>query len=287
MFSNLCLIHQLCLEENIVINKENIEKVVNFNRDYLPEVKSKIEMLKSSGDPLIASKPLEFIKTYLYENARVLEFPIKNSDYGGLVFYYNQDFYIQINTAQPKIYENFMWAHEFYHFYFDKDKVKKKEENLVQIDSIFDEKERLPNLFAGELLINDHILNRKYTSLKKDNSLSLADIAVHLIPVFEVPYKAIVIKLAQNQFITIDKAKDIIDYDYKNNLPDEIDRTLFAASNKIKIDDYKNLISKAENNLNEEDYQSIINKYKKLYQLVLDWRKELAGESENEGYRKS
>ncbi|MFV3255195.1 hypothetical protein, partial [Klebsiella pneumoniae] len=59
------------------------------------------------------------------------------------------------------------------------------------------------------------------------------------------------------------------------------------ASNKIKIDDYKNLISKAEKKLNEEDYQSIINKYKKLYQLVLDWRKELAGESENEGYRKS
>lgn len=261
-----------------MIGKDNIEKVINYNRHYLYDIKSKIEMLKLSGDPLIASKPLEFIKTFLNENAYVLEFPIKNSDYGGLVFYYNKNFYIQINTAQLKIYENFMWAHEFYHFYFDKDKVKQKEENFVLVDSIFDEKERLPNLFAGELLINDYILERKFNSLTKEGNSSLEDIVINLIPVFEVPYKAIVIKLAQNQLITIGEAEEIIDYNYKSNLPYEIDQTLFSASYKIKIDNYNNLISKAENNLSVEDYQSIIDKFNKLYESVVDWRKESEGD---------
>lgn len=260
-----------------MIDKNNIERIINYNLKYLFEIKSKIDILKSSGDPLIASKSLEFIKTYLNENAYVLEFPIKHKEYGGLVFYYNKNFYIQINTGQPKIYENFMWAHEFYHFYFDKEKIKRKEENFVLIDSIFDEKERLPNLFAGELLINDYILERKFNYLKKQDNLSLKDIVINLIQVFEVPYKAIVIKLAQKQFISIDEAKDIIDYDYKKNLPDEMDQTLFSPSYKIKIDNFKKMISKAENNLNDDDYQSIKDKFSKLYNLVLDWREELGG----------
>ncbi|GGB45760.1 hypothetical protein GCM10011409_24180 [Lentibacillus populi] len=77
----------------------------------------------------------------MYENAYVLEFPIKNNDYGGLVFYHNKHFYIQINSVYTKIYGNFIWAHEFYHFYFDKEKVKKRGENFILIDSILDEKE--------------------------------------------------------------------------------------------------------------------------------------------------
>src|SRR5690625_4038102 len=269
-----------------MIDKDNIEKVINYNKHYLQDVKSKIEMLKSSGDPLIASKPLEFIKTFLNENACVLEFPIKNWDYGGLVFYYNKNFYIQMNTAQPKVYENFMWAHEFYHFYFDKEKVKKKEENFILVDSIFDEKERLPNLFAGELLINDYILERKFNAINKEGNLSLENIVINLISVFEVPYKAIVIKLAQNQLITIDEAKNIIDYNYKKDLSYEIDQTLFSASYKIKIGNYKDFISKAENNLNDEDYQSIINKFNKLYKSVLDWRKELGGGMKHDNYQR-
>jgi Zn-dependent peptidase ImmA (M78 family) len=259
-----------------LITKDNLEQIINFNRDYLPTIKSKIELLKSSGDPLIASKPLEYIKTYLFENAHVLGFPVKNLDYGGLVFYYNKNFYIQINTAQPKIYENFMWAHEFYHFYFDKDLIKKKEENFLLIDSIFDEKERLPNLFASEFLINDFVLERKYKSFKAEYN-HLIDIVINLIAVFELPYKAIVIKLAQNGLIDLDAAKEIIDYNYRDNLSPEVDRTLFSASNKIKIDNYNNLIRKASGNINDEDYQSIVNKYEKLYNTVLDWRKQLGG----------
>ncbi|MFD1361919.1 ImmA/IrrE family metallo-endopeptidase [Lentibacillus salinarum] len=266
-----------------MINKDNFERVVTFNQTYISNIKSKIELLKSSGDPLISSKPLEYIKTYLFENAHVLEFPIKNSDYGGLVFYHNKNFYIQINSAQPKIYENFMWAHEFYHFYFDKEKVKKQDENFVLVDRIFDEKERLPNLFAGEFLINDFILERKFNAFKKENPTGLIDIVINLIPVFEVPYKAIVIKLAQNQLIDIHEAKAIIDYDYKNNLPDDIDRTLFSASYKIKIDHYNTLLSEASKNLNDDDYQSIVEKYNALYKLVLDWREELGGGIKNEG----
>lgn len=268
-----------------LINKDNLEQIVTFNQDYLSKIKSNIELLKSSADPLIASKPLEYIKTYLNENAHVIEFPVKNLDYGGLVLYHNKNFYIQINSAQPKIYENFMWAHEFYHFYFDKEKIKKKEENFILIDSIFDEKERLPNLFASEFLINDFILERKFNSFKKEYNLT--DIVINLIPVFELPYKAIVIKLAQNQLVKIDEAKEIIDYAYKSHLSDEIDRTLFSASYKIKLGNYNNLLANASNNMNDDDYQSIVKKHDNVYNLLLNWREELGGVDNNDGYRKS
>ncbi|MGY0691353.1 ImmA/IrrE family metallo-endopeptidase [Virgibacillus sp. FSP13] len=270
-----------------LINKDNLEQIISFNKGYLTKIKSNIELLKSSADPLIASKPLEYMKTYLYENAHVIEFPVKNLDYGGLVFYYNKNFYIQINSAQPKIYENFMWAHEFYHFYFDKERIMKKEENFILVDSIFDEKERLPNLFASEFLVNDFILERKFNAFKKEDNLSLVDIAIRLIPVFELPYKAMVIKLAQNELIGNQEAKEIIDYDYKNNLPDEIDRTLFSASCKIKLDNYQNLLTNASYNMNDDDYQSIIKKHDNVYNLLLEWREDLSGGSKNDNYRKS
>jgi len=270
-----------------MIHKGNIEKVIQFNQKYITDIRSKINMLKSTGDPLIASKPLEYVKTYLNEHAYVLEYPIPNQEYGGLVFYYNKNFYIQINTGQPKIYENFMWAHEFYHFYFDKEMLRKKEGNqFVLIDSIFDEEERLPNLFAGELLMNDYILERKFNDLKKREDLRLEEKIIHLIPVFEVPYKAIVIKLAQEQFITIDEAKAIIDYNYRNRILDDVDQTIFAASNKIKIDHLNHLMTKAEGNLNPDDYQSIEDKFNQLYRSVLEWRNEMGGGENSEGNRK-
>lgn len=266
-----------------MINKENIEQIILYNQNYLSTVKEKIDALRSLGDPLITSKPLEFIKTHLYENAYVLEFPINNLDYGGLVFYHHQKFYIQINTAQPKIYENFMWAHEFYHFFFDKDKLKSKEENFILIDSVFEEKERLPNLFASEFLINDFALERKFNFFKKEyNTVNLVDIVINLIAVFELPYKAIVIKLAQNKLIEIEEAKEIIDYEYKKNLPDHIDRTLFAPSNKIRIDNIRKLASVASPNMNKEDYESIMDRYTKLYEIVLEWRKKSAGDNKYE-----
>ncbi|MBB6446736.1 ImmA/IrrE family metallo-endopeptidase [Bacillus benzoevorans] len=271
-----------------MINKENIEQIILYNQKYHSIVKEKIDSLRALSDPLITSKPLEFIKTHLYENSYVLEFPINNLEYGGLVFYHHQNFYIQINTAQPKIYENFMWAHEFYHFFFDKDRIKGKEENSILIDSIFDEKERLPNLFASEFLINDFALERKFKFFKKEfDGTSLVDIVINLIAVFELPYKAIVIKLAQNNLIEIVEAKEIIDYDYKRNLPDYIDRTLFSPSNKIRIDNIDRLASVASSNMNEEDYQSIMDRYNKLYEIVLEWRKKSDGDKKYESYRRS
>lgn len=267
-----------------MINKDNVGHIIDYNKQYLPKIKADLDFLKSSGDPLIASKPLEYMKTYLFEHAHVIEFPVKNKDYGGLIFYHNQHFYIQINTAQPKVYENFMWAHEFYHFYFDREKIRKKEENFIVIDSVFDEKERLPNLFASESLINSFVLERKYHSLKKAyKNDHLAEIVMNLIPVFELPYKAIAVKLAQDGLIEVDEARDIIDFDYQKRLPYDMDRTLFSASLKIKIDHYSQLIKQASSTMNEADHQSIVEKHDALYKRVLNWREELGGGSKDEG----
>ena len=261
-----------CQKVKTMINKDNIEQVILFNQQCIQMMNEKIHTLHALGDPLIFSKPLEFIKTYLYENSHVLEFPINNLEYGGLVFYHHQHFYIHINTAQPKVYENFMWAHEFYHYFFDQQLIKTKEENFVLVDSVLEEKERMPNLFASEFLINSFVLERKFCYLQKEYDHHIINIVMHLMSVFELPFKAIVVKLAQDGFIHIEDAKQIIDYSYKQSFPDQFDRTLLAPSNKIRIDRFDKLASLAMSQMNEQDYQSIVNQYQTLYQQVLQWR---------------
>ncbi|MEJ9281744.1 ImmA/IrrE family metallo-endopeptidase [Ureibacillus thermosphaericus] len=253
-----------------MIIKDNLEMILEHNKTHLPKIKKAMDRIYSLGDPLAHVKPLDFIKTYLYEHANVLQFPIQNADYGGLVYYYNGDYYVHINTAQPRIYENFMWAHEFYHFFFDRDKIKNPDQNFIMIDHIYDEKERLPNLFASEFLINDFVLERSFQFLETAHTKqSLPEKMMRLISIFQIPYKALVVKLAQNELITINEAKNALDYDYRNRIPHDIDKSFFEPSYTINISGFDELYEKAKGLMYEEDLQSIKKSYDKLYEQVL------------------
>ncbi|MGJ3203591.1 hypothetical protein [Geobacillus thermoleovorans] len=83
-----------------MIAKDNLEMILEHNKTHLPKIKKAMDRIYSLGDPLAHVKPLDFIKTYLYEHANVLQFPIQHADYGGLVYYYNGDYYVHINTVQ-------------------------------------------------------------------------------------------------------------------------------------------------------------------------------------------
>ncbi|MCE0555233.1 ImmA/IrrE family metallo-endopeptidase [Bacillus thuringiensis] len=55
-------------------------------------------------------------------------------------------FYININTLQPKTYENFVWAHEYYHFEFEKDRIKNADDVTFVNNPVLNENERRANL---------------------------------------------------------------------------------------------------------------------------------------------
>ena len=98
---------------------------------------------------------------------------------------------------------------------------------------------------------------------------SLPQKIMRLISVFQIPYKALVVKLAQNELITINEAKDALDYDYRNRIPHDIDKSLFEPSYTINISGFDELYEKAKGLMYEEDLQSIKKFYDKLYEQVL------------------
>lgn len=254
-----------------MITKDNVKDVILENKRLLPEIKEKISIIQSHGNALTHLKPLEFIKHHLNKHTKVILYPSKDKEYGGLVRYKNGRFYIHINTLQPKVYENFIWAHEFYHYFFEKDQIKDREHNTFIDDSVLNEHERRPNLFASEILINEYAFKEMFAAVRGEYSKEpLEKQVMRMIPTFELPYKVIVIKLAQENLITIDQAIDIIDFDYKKNIPSDFDLSYLRPSYVIKIDHIEDLLLEAEqkNVLSHENLETFKNAfYKKLEEV--------------------
>lgn len=249
-----------------MINKHNIADVLSQNKKLLPSVQSKVAETQQQSLSF-RYKPIESIKYYLMEYAQVLQFPSKNTNYGGLVSYRNGRFFIHINTGQPKTYENLMWVHEYYHFKYESAEVKNADIQTFFEDAILNERERTANLFAAELLIDRTLLQEHFYEINKifpEEPLQIQ--AVRLIPVFHIPYKAIVVKLAQDGLIAQEDAESIIDFPYRDYLPNDFDQTILKPSMAIKINDLEHLLHDEiiKKNMSADDltsYQTVFKKH--------------------------
>lgn len=204
---------------------------------------SRVAETKDQG-LLFRYKPVEAIKAYLMKHTHVMQFPSKNNHYGGLVSYRNGRYFIHINTGQPKTYENFMWVHEYYHFKYEADMIKNSNIRTFYDDTTMNENERCANLFAAELLMDGLLVKDQFALINElyvDETLESR--VIRLIPVFQLPYKAIVVKLAQDGLITLDEAQAIIDYPYRNHLPADFDQSILRPSMAIQIDNLKSLLN--------------------------------------------
>lgn len=257
-----------------MINKSNFRDIMKINRELLPRIRSRVEETRDQSS-LFKFAPVEHIKAILGKKAQVLQFPSNSKNYGGMVLYRNNRFYIHINTAQPKIYENLMWVHEYYHFIYESNEIKNSKYKTFFEDSLLNERERAANLFAAELLIDTNLLSESYQMLSllypNENN---EKIAMRLIPRFEIPYKAIIIKLAQEQLISIEKAESIIDFDYKNHLPPDFDQTLIQPTMAVKLNNLAELLGTQEviSNLRKSEYESYVNRFEKHFAHLIAMR---------------
>ncbi|MEY8742067.1 ImmA/IrrE family metallo-endopeptidase [Bacillales bacterium AN1005] len=241
-----------------MINKQNIKEVLRHNMELLPSISSKVEITREQGLSF-RYKPIDSIKNYLIKEAQVLQFPSNNSNYGGLVSYRNGRFYIHINTGQPKTYENLMWAHEYYHFKYEAEEIRNADIRTFFEEAITNEKERSANLFAAELLVDSRLLEEQFKEITLLYSNEpLVNKVIRLIPIFEIPYKALVVKLAQNTLIEEEEAVQIIDYPYRDNLPADFDQTILKPSMAIKINNLEALLADETiiQNMSEFDLKS-------------------------------
>lgn len=242
-----------------MINKTNVRDVIITNRKLVDEIASKVELIFSKGLHFRV-KPLQSIQNYLFANTQVILAPSKSLSYGGMILYRNNTYYLHINTLQPKTYENFVWAHELYHYEFEKERIQNADEPTFINNPVLDLSERKANLFAAELLINSNSLKVFFESIKQQNpNDALETNIIRLIPYFELPYKSLVIKLAQDDLITIEEAENMIDFDYRNNLPRDFDLSILKPAKSIRIDNLNALISKVEKSgvMHESEIASI------------------------------
>ncbi|WP_409367940.1 ImmA/IrrE family metallo-endopeptidase [Lysinibacillus sp. 38-6] len=246
-----------------MINKENVIEIIETNKDYLQQVQVYVDKTQEIGIAFRYS-PIEAIKNFLARNANLIMFPSDDLQYGGLVTYKNGRYFIHINTNQPKTYENFIWAHEFYHFHFEADKIKASHIRTFADGSSPNENERIANLFASELLINSSVLKAIFAEVRETYAGDkLENQVIRLIQTFKLPYKCLVIKLAQDGLITLDEAVDIIDYDYRNHLPSDFDNSILTPSRSVQFASLSELLNDpvVKENLRASDYQSINTTY--------------------------
>ncbi|GEK33106.1 ImmA/IrrE family metallo-endopeptidase [Kurthia sibirica] len=246
-----------------MINRTNLRDIIERNKSLILSVSKKVEEVESLGLSFKLT-PIEAIKRYLENKANLIMFPSDDLEYGGLVTYKHGRFYIHINTNQPKTYENFIWAHEFYHFYFESKEIMNSEVKTFADGSFPSEEERCANLFSAELLINKHVLQETFNDISntfKEDTLS--NRVVRLIESFKLPYKCIVIKLVQDGLISLDEAEEIIDYDYRNNLPGDFDHSLLTSSRSVSFDSVARLLNDdvVKENLSSSDLEKIESNY--------------------------
>lgn len=262
-----------------LINQSNVIDVITQNRFLLPSILNKVEETKEQGLSF-RYKTIEAIKSYLIKETQVLLFPSNAKSYGGLVTYRNGRFYIHINTGQPKTYENFIWAHEYYHYKYEAEDIKNSQIRTFFDDAVLNEKERAANLFAAELLIDSRVLKALYqdiTTIYANDTLE--NNVIRLIPAFKLPYKAIVVKLAQEGLISEENAVNIIDYNYRDNLPNDFDQSILNPSRAIKINNLGMLLNDqvVESNMLPNDlksFQALYQKYLKRLEGLRDIEKE-------------
>ncbi|TCI24328.1 ImmA/IrrE family metallo-endopeptidase [Exiguobacterium sp. SH5S13] len=257
-----------------MITKENLLQVVESNRRLLPSVLSKVEETREIS-LLFRYKPVEVIKHYLMQTANVILFPSSFPNYGGMVTYRNHRFYIHINTAQPRVYENFVWVHEYYHFKYEQSKIKNAAIQTFFEDSVLNEHERQANLFAAELLVDGRLLSDLFQQVTRTlRDRPLVDRVLHLMPVFEVPYKVIVIKLLQDGLLSEDDALNLIDHEYREQLPDDFDHSILQPTLVIKLDDLNEMLRDPSviSGLRESDLASIRNRASTLQDRIREER---------------
>ncbi|MCT4781398.1 MULTISPECIES: ImmA/IrrE family metallo-endopeptidase [Exiguobacterium] len=257
-----------------MITRENLLDVIEKNKEILDIVSSRVENTKEQS-LLFRYKPLDSIKHHLMQKTSVILFPTPDTRYGGLITYRNKRFYLHINTAQPKTYENFVWVHEYYHYKYEKERIQDKQTETFFEDSVLNVHERHANLFASELLVDTRFLKESFEQISRSYpDRPIEEKVIHLVAIFEVPYKVLVIKLLQDGLVSSSDALDMIDYDYLHHLPDDFDTSILHPSLVIKLNNLKTLLSspRMQERLTSDEYTRFVEQYKTVLERLKEKR---------------
>mgnify|MGYP001230986343 CR=1 FL=1 len=154
----------------------------------------------------------EEVLELIQQEATLLKYPIKDNELCAFVCKKKDRVFVYINTFIPREKQVFAAAHELYHIWYDQDKLNQTEilNDQVLENKTDDINELKANLFAALLLVPAEVLNNEIISrgIQKD-SLKIEDI-VRLMALFYVPFKTIVRRLFEIEFIDDKKMREFL-----------------------------------------------------------------------------
>lgn len=180
------------LSENKVIQTEVHRAVNHYLQNYHPKGWNRIDGAKR----------------FIEQNHYLIEAPINDLTFGGFIRTTNTNKMIcYINSAQPRMYQNFVIFHELYHLInsFELEKL-----HFVEAGIDNRSEERKADYFASLLLLDEHEL-RSFFSGPENEQESLFTKVLLSMNAFKAPYKAILIRLYELLLITIEELKSLFD----------------------------------------------------------------------------
>ncbi|MDR7000091.1 ImmA/IrrE family metallo-endopeptidase [Neobacillus niacini] len=135
--------------------------------------------------------------------ATLIQSPFPDEDFCAFVCKKKDHLFVYINSQIPEEKQHFAAAHELYHIWFDQEYLHNPEmlKSDILDDETADTRELRANLFAAMLLVPKNVLEQEllFLGISKNNVSSMQ--AVELADTFQVPYKTMVRRLYEIDFI--------------------------------------------------------------------------------------
>lgn len=176
------------------ITSRNLDETVNINREIAKDIEKHISYIYKYKTNYSTISP-EKRALHILKKNHLIQLPIPDADWGGAIKRLpNGSMVPVINTAQPRLYQYFIYWHEIYHLtesVFDEYGSSPLSHN---ISTEFDLTERKADYFASKMMMSDEVYD--YFFQFSDNNF------IHRLAkcmdAFKVPYKAVLIQLYES-----------------------------------------------------------------------------------------
>ena len=176
--------------------------------------------IRYNGSNIIQDDIFFVLKNYARTKGIMLEllrFPTKDDDFCALTCVQKGKIFVYVNSWLPLSNQIFAAAHELYHIWRF---IEEQDESILRKGSFLNaaamdedvknNEDLEANAFAGMLLVPSGALfeQMKIYGISRENQ-SLEDI-IRLMAVFSVPYKAILLRLYEEKYMEMDRAREFL-----------------------------------------------------------------------------
>lgn len=175
------------------------------------------------GSTIIRNSIFEIVANYARKrelSLEILRYPFKDDELWAFTFVKKGTLFLCINSELAICKQIFAVAHELYHIHcyaedIDPDTIASGSllDSKTVDDLAVSQEDLEANAFAGVLLMQDSMLDEQLKLYGITGEKISVDDVLTLMELFALPYKAVVLRLAENHNITTAKAKELLTID--------------------------------------------------------------------------